>query len=75
MPLNKEFIIKKIDKNFIGQTELLEKIDKQKTSNMVFIYKKLIISPLTTHININKITKYVKYVLNMCSIGFKKCLK
>ena len=40
LPLNKELIIKKIDKNFIGQTELLEKIDKQKTSNMIFIHKK-----------------------------------
>jgi len=38
LPLNKELIIKNIDKNFIGQTELLEKIDKQKTSNMVFIH-------------------------------------
>ena len=55
LPLNKELIIKKIDKNFIGQTELLEKIDKQKTSNMIFIHKRLIISPLTTHISINKI--------------------
>ena len=57
LPLNKALIINKIDKNFIGQTELLEKIDKQKTSNMIFIYKKLVISPLTTHISINKITK------------------
>ena len=57
LPLNKALIIKKIDNNFIGQTQLLEKIDKQKTSNMIFIHKRLIISPLTTHISINKITK------------------
>ena len=67
MPLNKELIINQIDKNFIGQTELLEKIDKQKTSNMVFIHKKLIVSTLTTHININKITKILSkknYIYN-----------
>ena len=77
LPLNKELIIKKIDKNFIGQTELLEKIDKQNTSNMVFIYKRLIISPLTTHININKITKILSkknYIFNKIK-SINKCLK
>ena len=77
LPLNKELIIKKIDKNFIGQTELLEKIDKQKTSNMVFIHKRLIISPLTTHININKITKIISkknYIFNKIK-SINKCLK
>ena len=70
-------IIKKIDKNFIGQTELLEKIDKQKTSNMVFIHKKLIISPLTTHININKITKIISkknFIFNKIK-SINLCLK
>ena len=77
LPLNKELIIKKIDKNFIGQTELLEKIDKQNTSNMVFIYKRLIISPLTTHIKINKITKILSkkdYIFNKIK-SINKCLK
>ena len=70
-------IIKNIDKNFIGQTELLEKIDKQNTSNMVFIYKRLIISPLTTHIKINKITKILSkkdYIFNKIK-SINKCLK
>jgi len=77
LPLNKELIIKKIDKKFIGQTELLEKIDKKNTSNMVFIYKNLIISPLTTHININKITKVLSkknYIFNKIK-SINKCLK
>jgi len=77
LPLNKELIIKKIDKNFIGQTEFLEKIDKQQTSNMIFIYKRLIISPLTTHININKITKILSkkdYIFNKI-ISINKSLK
>jgi len=77
LPLNKELIIKNIDKNFIGQTELLEKIDKQNTSNMVFIYKRLIISPLTTHIKINKITKILSkkdYIFNKIK-SINKCLK
>ena len=77
LPLNKELIIKRIDKKFIGQTELLEKIDKQNTSNMIFIYKKLIISTLTTHIKINKVTKILSkknYIFNKI-ISINKCLK
>jgi len=57
LPINKEKIIKHIDKKFIGQTEFYQKLDNKKVSNMIFIYKKLIISTLTTHIEINKITK------------------
>jgi len=77
LPLNKALIINKIDKNFIGQTELLEKIDKQKTSNMIFIYKKLVISPLTTHISINKITKILSkknYISNKVK-SINNCLR
>ena len=57
LPINKEEIIKNIDKKFIGQTEFYQKIDNKKICNMIFIYKKLIITTLTTHIEINKITK------------------
>ena len=57
LPINKEKIIKHIDKKFIGQTEFYQKLDNKKISNMIFIYKKLIITTLTTHIEINKITK------------------
>ena len=59
LPLRKDLIIKKIDKDFIGQTEYLQKLDKKEISNMIFNYKNLIISTLTTHININNIEKQI----------------
>ena len=55
LPIRKDLIIKKIDKRFVGQTEFLQKLDCKSVANMIFIYKKLIITPLTTHINLNKI--------------------
>ena len=57
LPINKEDLIKNIDKKFIGQTEFYQKLDNKKITNMIFIYKKLIVTTLTTHIEINKITK------------------
>ena len=57
LPINKEAIIKNIDNKFIGQTEFYQKIDNKKVSNMIFIYRKLIITILTTHVKINNITK------------------
>ena len=58
LPLNK-FSIKKVKKEFIGHTEYFEKIDKKKISNMVFVNKNLIVTPLTTHINLKKINKFL----------------
>ena len=60
LPLNKEKIIKKINKSFKGHTELLEKLDNKEFSNMVFYSKKIIVSTLTTHIPINKINLFLK---------------
>ena len=57
LPLNKEKIIKNIDSKFIGQTEFFQKLDNKKISNMVFIYKKLIVVTLTTHIPLKKVNK------------------
>ena len=57
LPLNKKKIANKIDNNFIGQTEYFQKLDAKKYSNMLLIKDKLIVSTLTTHININDITK------------------
>ena len=56
LPINKEIIIKNIDKKFIGQTEYYQRIDNKKVSNMIFIYKNLIITTLTTHIKLNKVS-------------------
>ena len=60
LPLRKDLIIKKIDKNFIGQTEYLQQLNKKNTTNMIFNHKNLIISTLTTHININNVNKTLK---------------
>ena len=59
LPINKNIIINKIDKNFIGQTEYFKIIDKKKYANMLMIHNKLIISPLTTHIAVKKITNVI----------------
>jgi len=55
LPVNKELIIKNIDRKFIGQTELYQKLDKKKNCNMLFIYGNLRILTLTTHIEFKKI--------------------
>jgi len=60
LPLNKNKIIKKINSKFIGQTELFQKLDKKNNSNMIFIYKDLIITILTTHIRLQVINKYLR---------------
>ena len=65
LPINKEKIIKKIDKSFIGQTELLQKLDNKKYSNMIFYSKKIIVTTLTTHIPLNKINFYLKQKINI----------
>ena len=60
LPLNKEKIINRIDKRFIGQTEFLQNLDKQKNSNMIFYSKTIIITTLTTHISLNKVSSLIK---------------
>ena len=67
LPLNKSLILKKVNNNFFGQTEFFQKLDKKKFTNMIFYSNKLIVSPLTTHISINKISKKLKeknFILN-----------
>ena len=59
LPINKQKIIKNIDKNFVGQTEFYQKIDNKKNSNMMFIYKDLIITTLTTHIALSSIKRKI----------------
>ena len=60
LPINKEKIVKNIDNKFVGHTEFLQKLDKKKITNMIFFSKKIIVSPLTTHIPLNKINYYLK---------------
>lgn len=57
LPLRKDLIIKKINKKFIGQTEFFQRKDNKKFSNMILYHRDIIVSPITTHIPINKISK------------------
>ena len=60
LPIRKDLIKTKINKNFIGHTEYFQNIDKKKYSNMILFHEKIIVSPLTTHIEIKKISKVIK---------------
>ena len=60
LPLNKYKISKYLNKKFIGHTEFFQNIDKKKKSSMIFYSNKIIISPLTTHIPINKVHTFFK---------------
>tara|TARA_Y100000590_G_C15745483_1_gene1021828 strand:+ start:2999 stop:3994 length:996 start_codon:yes stop_codon:yes gene_type:complete len=57
LPINKEKIIS-INNKFIDHTNFYETIDNT-SSNMIFYSKNIIISPLTTHIPINKVSSYI----------------
>ena len=59
LPLRKDKIKKKVDKKFIGQTEFFQKIDNKRNSNMILYHDNIIVSPLTTHIEIKKLPKIV----------------
>ena len=59
LPLNKEKIIKNINKNFIGQTELFQKLDKKKYSNMIFYSKKNHYCFFNYSHSIKKCSKYI----------------
>ena len=59
LPLRKDLIIEKIDKKFIGHTEYFQNLDKKKYSNMILYNKKIIISPITTHIKVKNISKII----------------
>ncbi len=60
LPLRKDLIKEHLNKKFIGQTEYYQKIDKKKYSNMILFHKKIIISPLTTHIQVKSISTKLK---------------
>ena len=45
LPLRKDIIKNKINKNFIGHTEFFQKKDKKNNVNMILFHKKIIISP------------------------------
>ena len=59
LPLRKDLIKEKIDRNFIGHTEYYQKLEKQKFSNMILFHKKIIVSTITTHIAVKDISKFI----------------
>ena len=59
MPIRKDIIRNKIDKNFIGHTEFFQKLDNRNYANMILYHKKIIISPLTTHLKIKQLSKFI----------------
>ena len=76
LPLKKENI-KKINKNFIGHTEFFQKLDKKQYSNMILFHNKIIISTLTTHIEIKKLSQLIKdkkFIFNQIN-NLYNCLK
>ena len=77
LPLRKDLIKLNINQNFKGHTEYFQKIDKKKYSNMILYHKKIMVSPLTTHIRVSKISKLVsnKYFLYNQIYYFHKTLK
>ena len=67
LPINKNLIIKKISSNFIGHTEYFQNLDGKNVSNMILINKKIIVCPLTTHISLKSVPKYISkknYIFN-----------
>ena len=67
LPIRKDIIIKKIDRNFMGHTEFLQNLENKKYTNMILIHEKIIVSPLTTHISLNSVSKKImesNYIYN-----------
>ena len=77
LPLRKDIIKNKINKNFIGHTEFFQKKDKKNNANMILYHKKIVISPLTTHIEVKKISKIIsnkKFLYNQIR-NLNRCLE
>ena len=59
LPLRKDLIKNHINKNFVGHTEYLQNMEKAKYSNMILYHNKIMVSPLTTHIKIESVSKII----------------
>ena len=67
LPIRKDIIKRKISRSFIGHTEYFQKREKKNNVNMILYHKKIMVSPITTHISINKISKIIsnkKFLFN-----------
>ena len=65
LPINKKKINSFADNKFIDQTTFFSNLEKEKNSNMVFVYKKKFFVPLTTHIELKKVYKNFKNTNNI----------
>ena len=60
LPLRKDLIIKHINRNFVGHTELFEKLDNKISTNMILYHKEIIISVVTTHVKLKSVSAILK---------------
>ncbi len=60
LPIRKDLIKKKIDSKFMGHTEFFEKLDNKKSSNMILYNKKIMVSTITTHIDLKSVHKLIR---------------
>ncbi len=60
LPLNKKLVNLHADKKFIDQTTLFSNFENVKDSNMTFIHKNKFFIPLTTHIELKKVSRIFK---------------
>ena len=59
LPINKKKI-NTLNSKFIDQTTLLTKKDGKKISNMIFVHKNIFFVPLTTHLELKRVSKEYK---------------
>ena len=74
LPLNKYLISKYVDNKFIGQTEFFQKMEGKDNSLMIFLHQKIIITTMTTHISLKKVSKIIStknFISNKINILIK----
>ena len=65
LPLNKNKIQKRVDKNFIDQTTFFSSKEKKTNTNMVFVHNDKFFVPLTIHIEIKNVHNFYKNKRNV----------
>ena len=77
LPIRKDLIKLQVDKKFIGHTEFFQKLENKENINMILYHNNIIISPLTTHVEIKKISKIIlnKNFLYNQILNLNKCLE
>ena len=65
LPLNKNKIQKKVDKNFIDQTNFFSSKENKTNTNMIFIHNDKFFIPLTIHIELKNVHNFYKNKRNV----------